>query len=765
MDTLLQLPYEQALRADPDNEQLWLEYAELAADAAFVLDRAVARLPASQLLWNMYLLLDWDERQRRELYRRALSVLNTAPGLWLKYLALPGADLAAFDAALFNLHQSHHLSVWTRYVEYADCVQGPTGAAVFARAFSAATALPGWLLPLREECVLRVANYGDIDTARTLFAQLLRRDVLQAQKESLFLTRYIEALRDASSYVEDLVVSYSRDLPEFAAHLHIKLANYYAARGDADRTRHAYTRGLAGAALVRDVVKLFDAFTDWEDRQLQALLEERAPDLDLRLDIFEHLLDRRPFLINDVLLKDHPNLVDIWLERALLYEQQDQTAECIGTLVEAIKSVNPLKAVSTKKQSMVDVWVRYAQIYMAQQDYETAAVIFSRAVKSQFRSPDDLALLYIAWTEMVLEQSDDEALALVESVLFLIPAAHAEVDYDDSSLSVQLRLFKSAALWSFYLDLLRAMVDSLPDATIYDKMSVAYDKMMELRIITLQMLSEYTDFLRERRELDRCSAVYELALRSFSSAEAQYHIWKKRLTEMLQNKASRFEDVQDMFERAIAAELPADCAGEIFQMLADYEDRNGSATRALKTLQKALNYLNGSYGKWKLTKEQLNKVADDTYGFYSQVSSRLLALKDTGAYRETMAAAVQDQHITLPNLVELGLRYIAFETQAKEYRRVRALYKHLVSLGPPTSHILLNVWTEWENFEVKNGTESTIKDMVKTKKSITKEFQAVSEFKDELNPMGFIKGQPKVTAPAEKPQQENPDAIDLDMDM
>jgi pre-mRNA-splicing factor SYF1 len=51
-------------------------------------------------------------------------------------------------------------------------------------------------------------------------------------------------------------------------------------------------------------------------------LEELELDLDLVMSRFEHLMNRRPLLVNSVLLRQNPHNVHEWLNRVHIYEGQ-----------------------------------------------------------------------------------------------------------------------------------------------------------------------------------------------------------------------------------------------------------------------------------------------------------------------------------------------------------------------------------------------------------------------------------------------------------
>jgi pre-mRNA-splicing factor SYF1 len=73
---------------------------------------------------------------------------------------------------------------------------------------------------------------------------------------------------------------------------------------------------------VRDFTQVFEAFAEFEEAVIGARLEKAGEDdveLDLRMARFEQLLDRRPFLVNEVLLRQNPHNVLEWMKRVQLF--------------------------------------------------------------------------------------------------------------------------------------------------------------------------------------------------------------------------------------------------------------------------------------------------------------------------------------------------------------------------------------------------------------------------------------------------------------
>lgn len=57
-------------------------------------------------------------------------------------------------------------------------------------------------------------------------------------------------------------------------------------------------------------------------------IAETEAELDVRMKDFEELMDRRPFLVNEVLLRRNPNDVQEWEKRILLWADNDDKACC-----------------------------------------------------------------------------------------------------------------------------------------------------------------------------------------------------------------------------------------------------------------------------------------------------------------------------------------------------------------------------------------------------------------------------------------------------
>ena len=137
-------------------------------------------------------------------------------------------------------------------------------------------------------------------------------------------------------------------------------------------------------------------------------------ELELRLARLEYLMDRRPLMLNSVLLRQNPHNVNEWLKRVKLYgEQYDKV---IQTFTKAVQTVDP-KSCTGKLQ---DLWIAFAQFYDKNQQPEEARYIYDKAAKVNFRHVDDLAAIWCAWCEMEIQhERPDQAIKIMERATIL----------------------------------------------------------------------------------------------------------------------------------------------------------------------------------------------------------------------------------------------------------------------------------------------------------------------------------------------------------
>ena len=201
-----------------------------------------------------------------------------------------------------------------------------------------------------------------------------------------------------------------------AGRLWTGLATYWTKRGEFDRAKATFEMGIASVLTIRDFTQIFDAYAEFQESFISALmasLEEPSEDdddaaetekeLDEQMKSFEELMDRRPFLVNEVLIRRNPHDVQEWEKRVALWGDDDE--KVAATYAKALETVNPKKATTNLHR----VYVNFAKFYeeggvtgQAEPDLASAWKIFEKGAKVNFKTVEELAELYCEWAEMEL---------------------------------------------------------------------------------------------------------------------------------------------------------------------------------------------------------------------------------------------------------------------------------------------------------------------------------------------------------------------------
>ena len=250
-----------------------------------------------------------------------------------------------------------------------------------------------------------------------------------------------------------------------AGRLWTGLATYWIKKGEFDRARDTFEAGIAASLTIRDFTQIFDAYAEFSESLISALMESLAdPDededeedtketeqeLDQRMKTFEELMDRRPFLVNDVLLRRNPNDVQEWEKRVALWGKNDekvnkpiysfglsaityrfsQVAETYST---ALTTIHPKKATANFHR----LFINFAKFYEeggttgeAEKDLDSARRVLEKATKVNFKAVEDLAEIWCEWAEMELRHDNyDEAIRVMQRVA-VVPK-NPKINYHD----------------------------------------------------------------------------------------------------------------------------------------------------------------------------------------------------------------------------------------------------------------------------------------------------------------------------------------------
>ena len=477
------------------------------------------------------------------------------------------------------------------------------------------------------------------------------------------------------------------------------LATYWITRGNFERARDIFEEGVTTVMTVRDFTLVFDSYAEFEESIIGTLMEAAAArsdkgkvnedadfDLDIRMMRFEQLMDRRPFLVNDVLLRQNPDNVTEWEKRVALWGENKN--EVVQTYTDAIAAVQPRKAVGR----FHELWTNYAKFYEDGGDLRNARIIMEKAVKVPFKSVAELAEMWCEWAEMELRNENFNMAVDIMAKATQAPK-RSTVDYFDESLSPQQRVHKSWKLWSFYVDLVESV------ATLEDTIKV-YERIFELRIATPQTVVNYANLLEENKYFEQSFKVYERGLDLFKYPVA-FELWNLYLTKAVDRKIG-IERLRDLFEQAVEG-CPPQFAKVLYLMYGNLEEERGLARHAMRIYERA-------------TRAVSDENRFEMFNFYITKSASNFGLTSTRPIYERAVAALPDREAR-----DMCLKFAEMERRLGEIDRARAIYGHASQFCDPRTTPAF--WSKWEAFEVQHGNEDTFKEMLRIKRSVQAQYK------------------------------------------
>lgn len=480
------------------------------------------------------------------------------------------------------------------------------------------------------------------------------------------------------------------------------LATYWITRGNFERARDIFEEGITTVMTVRDFTLVFDAYAEFEESIIGTLMDAAAVrsdkgrvnedadlDLDIRMMRFEQLMDRRPFLVNDVLLRQNPNNVVEWEKRVALWG--DNKHEVVQTYTDAIAAIQPRKAVGR----FHELWLNYAKFYEEGGDLRNARIILEKAVKVPYKSVAELAETWCGWAEMELRNENFDGAVGIMAKATQAPK-RSTVDYFDETLSPQQRVHKSWKLWSFYVDLVESV------STLEETKKV-YDRIFELRIATPQTVVNFANLLEENQYFEDSFKVYERGLDLFNYPVA-FEIWNLYLTKAVDRKIS-IERLRDLFEQAVEG-CPPKFAKVLYLMYGSLEEERGLARHAMRIYERA-------------TRAVSDEDRFEMFNFYITKSASNFGLTSTRPIYERAITALPDKEAK-----DMCLKFAEMERRLGEIDRARAIYGHASQFCDPRT--IPSFWSKWENFEVQHGNEDTFKEMLRIKRSVQAQYKYVN---------------------------------------
>ena len=727
--------YEQDILRDPGSVKPWMAYVEFKQqhgsllEQAYVLERACTQLPRSYKLWKMYLELRTKHLRSRSpaahareyakvnaLFERALILLNKMPKIWEMYLKFlvqqPLVTLTrrTFDRALRALPITQHNRIWAKYKPFALSASGETAVRIWRRYLQ--------IHPEdAEDHIDLLVELGRYSDAVRKYIDLLDDPKFNSKNgksnyqlwtemvEIIVMHAKAVTLEDPSGLDIDRIIRGGIEtFSDQRGKLWADLATFWISRGNFERARNTFEEVITTVMTVRDFTLIFDSYAEFEESLIGALMDKAAArsekgkvdeaadfDLDTRMMRFEQLMDRRPFLVNYVLLRQNPNNVIEWEKRVGLWG--DNKTEAVQTYTDAIAAIQPRKAVG----KFHELWVNYAKLYEKGGDLDTARTILEKGTRVPFKSVAELAELWCEWAEMELRNENFDHAREIMAKATLAPK-RSTVDYFDDSLTPQQRLHKSWKLWSFYVDLVES-VSSLEET------KKVYERIFELRIATPQTIVNYANLLEENQYFEESFKIYERGLDLFSYPVA-FELWNLYLTKAMDREIG-IERLRDLFEQSVDG-CPPRFAKTLYLMYGTLEEQRGLARHAMRIYERA-------------TRAVADEDRADMFNLYITKSASNFGLTSTRPIYERAIAALPDAEAK-----DMCLKFAEMERRLGEIDRARAIYGHASQFCDP--RVEPAFWSKWESFEVQHGNEDTFKEMLRIKRSVQAQYNTDVSF-------------------------------------
>lgn len=709
------LPFEEEILRNPYSVKSWLRYLEYKKEAPrstvnLIYERALKELPGSYKLWYNYLKLRRRQVKGRCLndpaiedvinaHERALVFMHKMPRIWIDYCQLL-VDYSritktrrTFDRALRALPITQHHRIWPRYLKFVRLYDLPeTAIRVYRRHLKLQK-------ENTEEYVEYLMKIGWLDEAANKLVDIINDDSFVSRvgksKHQLWneLCDLVAKNPDkvTSLKIEPIIRQGLKRYTDQIGVLWNSMADYYIRGGHFERARDIYEEAIMTVITVRDFTQVFDAYAQFEKNLISSKMEtmeetgaseEDDLELELRLARLENLMERRPLLLNSVLLRQNPHNVHEWHKRVKLFEGKPR--EIINTYTEAVQTVDP-KLASGKPNTL---WVEFAKFYEKAGQIEDARIIFDKAVRVPYKHVDDLASVWCEWAEMeIRHENNEEALKLMQRAT--TPPSR-KVSYHDETETVQSRVHKSLKVWSLYADLEESF------GTFKTCKSV-YDKIIDLRIATPQIVMNYGLFLEENNYFEEAFKAYEKGIALFKWPNV-YDIWNTYLTKFMERYGgSKLERSRDLFEQCLE-NCPSKFAKSFYLLYAKLEEEHGLARHAMAVYDRA-------------TKAVLPEEQNEMFNVYIKRAAEIYGVTYTRPIYEKAIEVLHDEQARL-----MCLRFADLERKLGEIDRARAIYAHASQIADP--RVAANFWQVWKEFEIKHGNEDTVREMLRIKRSV-----------------------------------------------
>mmetsp|Transcript_13419 Transcript_13419/g.21996 ORF Transcript_13419/g.21996 Transcript_13419/m.21996 type:complete len:907 (-) Transcript_13419:204-2924(-) len=748
------LQYEDEISRNPYHLKAWLKYLDYqrnssVTDRYVIYERALKFLPRSYKLWFSYLSLRRSRLENLPIddqrytilansFERCLVHMHKMPVIWHMYLTLltemrvGTRARKTFDRALQALPITQHETVWDLYIAWSRGFGvEETTVRVYRR----------YLMydpTHREELVSYLETMGQYEEAANQLAICVNDEHYVSPSGCTRHQMWMRLCDMCATHPEDVSRSLKVDpiirsgiarFSDEVGKLWTRLVDYYIRLGQFEKARDVYEEAIHSVITVRDFTVVFDSYVKFEETVLTAKMAEAEEsdsededddedalkqtalnkksleeEVELRMSRLEYLMDQRPILLNSVVLRQNPHNVYEWHKRVKLYKGDD--TRTLMTFMEAVKTVDP-KVAHGRFSSL---WLSLAWFYESHDDLENARIVLKKATEVEYRSVEELCAIWCAWAEMEMKHEHyEEALAVMQQAVTEplssikrrkaravavgkagVSGKSSNEDNAEASSVISERVHRSVKVWSLYLDLEESL------GTV-ESCRAAYDKVMELKVITPQMVLNYSMFLEENNFFEDSFRVFERAVVLFDYPHVKT-LWLTYIDKFIARyEGSKLERLRDLFEQAVC-NVPAEFAAEFYLKYAKAEEEYGLARHAMAIYDRA-------------TRAVPEESRADMYRLYIRKVEQYYGITKTRPVYERAITELNDDMSR-----EMCIQYAAVESKIGEVDRARAVFQHGSQFADPRKHN--DYWRKWKEFEEAHGNEDTFRDMLRVQRSV-----------------------------------------------
>lgn len=719
------IPYEEEILRNAFSVKCWLRYIEHKKMAPYdqlnlIYERGLKELPGSYKLWYNYLRLRKSQLKGKPIsdplyeetnnaFERSLACMNKMPRIWLDYCSFLVSQgfitrsRRTFDRALRALPVTQHHRIWKPYLEFVRKNQDLQETAVRVhRRFL-------MLMPEdTEEFIEYLISAKRLDEAALLLVKIINDDRFYSKEGKTKHQLWNELCDIASKHpddvqslkIEPIIRQGIKKYTDQVGVLWNSLADYYIRSQQFEKARDIYEEGIQTVVTVRDFSQIFDTYSQFEEQLVTTKMQSIGPEgateeddleLELLLARLEDLMDRRSLLLNSVLLRQNPHNVHEWHKRVKLFE--DKPREVINTYTEAVQTVDPKLATG----KMYTLFAGFAKFYEQARQIEDARIIFEKGTLVAYKHVDELASIWCEFIEMELRHENyEEARKLLQTAVTPKKAA----DYHDDTETVQNRLYKSLKVWALYADLEETF-------GTYKSCKAVYDRILELRIASPQIVMNYAMFLEELNYYEEAFKAYERGIALFRWPNV-YEIWTTYLTKFVERYGGKkLERARDLFEQCLE-KCPPQFAKGLYLLYAKLEEDHGLAQHAMSIYDRA-------------TMAVLAEEQHEMFNIYIKRAAELFGVTHTRPIYHKAIELLNDT-----NAREMSMRFADLECKLGEIDRARSIYAHCSQICDP--RVATEFWKTWKEFEIKHGNEDTLRELLRVRRSVMAVFNTQVNF-------------------------------------